>query len=144
MTIRQCDQEEHERHFSVRSFNSPDYETTPKEQFDGEFDAVVASIAGVMEQHSGSWDKDPDREDFMIYWGHNDTRFVDVAFEHSGFLDEDLLAGLQKISKAHGSGWMICLWFTNSVFVTPDEVIVYPEDLEELPEWLSTRLIIGS
>ena len=144
MFIRQCDEEEYERHFNVRSFNSPDYQTDSKEQFAREFDAIAASIESILERHSGSWDQDPNCDDFTIYWAHNDTRFVDVSFEHSGFLDEALLSEIQKESKTHGPGWMICLWFTNWVFVTPFEVIVYPQDSEELPDWLRVRLAIGN
>ena len=143
MVIRQCDEVEYERHFNLRNFNPPDYEAISKEQFEDEFGTAVSAVEGVLEKHSKSWGEDPDAGDFTVYGGHNDTRFIDVSFEHSGFLDETLLSELQKESGAHGPGWMICLWFTNWVFVTPSEVIVYPQDPEELPEWLSVRLAIG-
>ena len=128
------------RLYNERDHNSPDYSILSKEAFDEEFSSALGSIGQLLKSRFSEYDYDTEVGDYTLWDGHNDSRFMDVAFENSNFLDEALLVDLQKKLSGLEQDWMVCLWFTNSVFVTQEEVILHVEDPEGIPGWLQPWL----
>ena len=140
MKIRICEEAEYLELYNNRDYNPPDYSKLSKEAFDEEFWAVCESIGEVLKLRFSEYDYNAEVGDYTLHDGHNSTRFIDVAFENSNFLQEALLVDLQNKLRDLDEDWMVCLWFTNSMFVTQKEVILHVEDADEIPEWLKPRI----
>ena len=135
LSIRKCGEEEFLALYNERDFNPFDSAKQSAEDFSAEFWGLIENLELVLSDGFSSYDSGADEGDYTLYDGHNSTRFIDLAFENDRYLDRDLCVRLQKLLGAQKEPWMICLWFTNFLFVTADAVIVYEEDAHALEEW---------
>lgn len=135
LSIRKCGEEEFLALYNERDFNPLDSAKQTAEDFSAEFCDLLDKVEQVLSEGFAPYDSATDEGDYTLYDGHNSTRFIDLAFENDRYLDRDLCIRLQTLLGAQKEPWMICLWFTNFLFVTADTVIVYEENADALEEW---------
>lgn len=106
-----CSENEFEVCFNERNFNP-----SKSLQFDIEFDTTIQFIESVLRKHL-------DDNAFDIHPAHNNkSRFIDIACTSEGYLNAAFLIDLQQSLATLPEEWMVCIWETCYIFITPKRI----------------------
>lgn len=128
--LQVCTERRFEELFDNRSFNHAE----KTEGFEKEFELATDLVGIILEKYVGA-------ESFKLHQSYNNTsRFIDIAFLTEGYLNASLILDLQKSLSGMAEEWMVCLWESCFIFVTPKDIIGFDPSkadplFEKLKEW---------
>ena len=68
---------------------------------------------------------------FFLYESHNQSRFLDVAFNSDNYIKSALVDEVQQWLKTMKEDWMVSMWQACFLLITKDEILGFDPTMED-------------